>query len=191
MTADFNRGWAEQQWELWNLQALDPDADLTSLQVLRKQRNQFQEFENKALAALVRHQYEPLLPGRNLFRKHPELAHGLIVTMHIGPSQFLPEPLLYTGIGGTILLNHQAEKKLRPEAEKLSSLLCHRGKLDWVSVESPGFIRRLIRNLTNGQPVIVFLDGNTGVGGIKATRERGVDYQLPGRQIRVRGGLGR
>lgn len=121
----------------------------------------------------------------------PELAAGLIVTMHIGPYQLLPEPLLRAGIETTVLLNRHAERKLRPQAEQLMATLGLPDRLEWLTIETTMFLRSLIRRLRGGRPVIVFLDGNTGTGGLAATREQGVDFRLPGREIRVRGGLGR
>ena len=180
-----------QLWELWNLRALDPDADIARLTDLHRRRRSFGEREKAALLSVQRGELTHLAPGRAFLAAHPELRSGMIVTMHIGPYQFLPEPFVAAGLSPLILLDERAHAKLAPQTRRLQRRLGHRIEPEWLPIADPSFIRSLIKALRDERPVLVFLDGNGGLGGFRQTREQGMKYRLPGRDIKVRTGLAR
>jgi len=179
------------RWELWNLRALFPRASQKDLVQLKNKRRQIERFESRAMATLAERSADLFAPGRRFLASHPELSCGMILTMHLGPYQFLPEPFLYAGIRPAVLLNQQAYARLRAQAEHLRSLLHLAGRLEWLPISDRMFVRRMITALREGRPLLVFLDGNSGLGGSLSTREKGMRYRLPGREIRVRTGLAR
>jgi hypothetical protein len=182
---------AQENWELWNLQALQPGAKREDLQDLKRKRRQLQAVEQTALTDLVSGQREILKPGHKFLKLHPALASGLILTLHLGPYLLLPEPFLAAGLKPAVLLNQAAYRRLQPQAELLLGRLRLPVGLEWIPMDSPYFVRRMLKVLRQQRPLLVFLDGNAGVGGIEQTREKGMLFQLPGREIRVRTGLGR
>ena len=182
---------ATLSWELWNLRALDPMADTAALTELRRKRANFATFENEAMQGIARGERRHLEPGRRFLQSHPELAAGLVVSMHVGPYQFLPEPFLAAGISPAILLDRRAHAHLGPRANRLRATLGYQVEPEWLPVEGNSFVRQLVSAVRGGRPVLVYLDGNGGLGGSAQTRAQGLTYQLPGRAIRVRTGIAR
>lgn len=182
---------AEKIWELWNLQALWPAADDATLAQLKERRAPILAREREALASLWSGDRVILAPGRRFLQHNPELRTGVIVSLHQGPYQLLAEPFLHQGDHPVVLVNELARKKLAPPSDEMSRRLGHRHRIQWVSVEDSGFVRELIKAVRSKRPVITYIDGNGGVGGYGGTRERGVLYGLPGREIKVRAGLAR
>jgi hypothetical protein len=182
---------AVSPWDLWVLRALDPAADEASVRAMRTARRQQVVWEQALYQRLLDGEVGALQPGRRLLATSPQLASGLVLTLHLGPYQFILEPFLAAGHDLTVLLNTAAERRLRGPAEALSRRLGHRGRLRWLRVEDPGCARSLLRTLRGGGPLLAFADGNQGRGGLAGTRRRGMPYRLPGREIRVRTGLAR
>ncbi len=178
-------------WDLWVLRALDPDAQPGDVAALRESRRLQSGWEMAACERLLAGDPRSVGPGRRLLERRPELKSGLILTLHLGPYQFVLEPFVAAGLTLTVVLNRAAEQRLRPVAENLLQRLGHRGRLNWLVVEDPAAGRHLLRALRDGGPVLAFADGNQGHDGLAGTRRRGVPYRLPGREIRVRTGLGR
>lgn len=191
MEPDQYRSSPVEAWELWNLRALWPRASAADLATLKRRRRRIAQYEARALARLRDRPDALLAPGRNFLVRNPELMSGLLVTLHIGPYQFLPEPFLARGIRPTVLLDPRAHVRLRDQADQLRDLLNLVTDLDWLPIVEQTFVRRMITALRQQRPVIVFLDGNSGLGGSRRTRDTGMLYQLPGRCIRVRTGLAR
>jgi lauroyl/myristoyl acyltransferase len=179
------------RWEMWNLRALFPEAEAADLAALREKRWRFRAFEEAALDRLACDGATLLGPGRRFLSEHPELAEGIVVTMHIGPYQFLPEPFLHAGTQPAVLLNEVAYRRFAVPAEAVRRRLGLPGTIDWIPVAETGFVRRMVAALRARRPVLVFLDGNGGLGGSARTLKHGMPYHLPGREIRVRTGLGR
>lgn len=182
---------AVSPWDLWILQGLDPMAtaeDVTRIIEARHVQNRWEaEFFQRLLAGDT----VPLAPGRRLLRDRPELTTGLIVTMHLGPFQFVLEPFLAAGLRLHLLINADAARRLRPVAERLGAALHHRGQVVWHLADDPACGRALLRALRSAEPIVAFADGNQGRDGLAGTRRHGVPYRLPGREIRVRTGLAR
>ena len=124
-------------------------------------------------------------------RAHPELHHGVVLSLHLGPYSLIPGLYLDCGLSPVVLLDREAHDRIRPEADRRRRELRLPGELTWLTTDRPAFAGRMLRALRAGRPVLVYLDGNSGAGGMEATRERGMPYRLPGRMIRVRTGLGR
>ena len=178
-------------WDLWTLRALWPDADWDDFLQLREDHLKALAREREALASLWAGGRSILAPGRSFLSEHPELKSGLIISFHQGPYQFLAEPFLNAGLEPVILLNKTARESFREPTLKLMKALGHRGKIEWVAVGEPGFVRSLIKAIKDQRPVLVYMDGNNGAEGMEGTRNMGQTYPLPGRDIRVRTGLAR
>ncbi len=185
------REWSEADliWELWNLRALQPDACREDLLEIKRRQELVLAREREALAGLWTGDQDILAPGHGFLDSNPELKSGVTVSMHLGPYQLLAEPYLAAGLEPVILLNSRAMKSFQPGTEALVKHLGHRTRIQWVPVGGRGFVRALVRAVRSGRPVLVYLDGNSGDKGMEETRNRGLKYSLPGRDIRVRTGL--
>jgi len=185
--------WSEADiaWELWNLRALQPDAGREDLLEIKRRQELVLAREREALAGLWTGDREILAPGHGFLKQNPELASGVTVSMHLGPYQLLAEPFLAAGLEPVILLNTRAMKSFQPGTEVLVKHLGHSTRIQWIPVGNKGFVRELIKAVRSQRPVLVYLDGNSGDKGMEETRNRGLKYKLPGREIRVRTGLAR
>lgn len=183
--------WSEADitWELWNLRALQPDAGREDLLEIKRRQELVLAREREALAGLWAGDQDILAPGHSFLEQNPELASGVTVSMHLGPYQLLAEPYLAAGLEPVILLNRRAMKSFQPGTEAFVKHLGHRTRIQWIPVGEKGFVRKLIKAVRSGRPVLVYLDGNSGDQGMEETRNRGLKYTLPGREIRVRTGL--
>ena len=178
-------------WELWNIRALWPEADLEFLARIKRRQDRWLAREREALARLWAGDQELLAPGRSFLEDHPELRSGVILSLHIGGYQWLAEPFLHAGVDTACLLNESAMRTFRDPIESLRRRFHLRGQVEWISVGEGSFVKDLLRAIRGGKPVFVFLDGNSGSRGMAETRDRGMTYHLPGREIRVRTGLAR
>lgn len=178
-------------WELWNLRALFPAADTADLRRILQQRRQGLAREREALVGLWTGEQGLLSPGRGFLAAHPDLRRGITVSLHQGPYQLLPEPWLAAGYDPVVLINAAAEADFARAAARLRARLRHRGQLTLLAVGPRGFLRQAVRAVRDGRPVLVYLDGNNGEQGMARTRDAGLRYRLPGRDIRVRTGLAR
>lgn len=190
-TAGSRADWSEADltWELWNLRALQPDAGREDLLEIKRRQELVLAREREALAGLWTGDRDLLAPGHGFLERNPALKTGVTVSMHLGPYQLLAEPYLAAGLEPVILLNSQAMKSFQPGVEALTRHLGHRTRIEWVPVGGRGFVRALVKAVRSRRPVLIYLDGNSGEKGMAETRNRGLRYSLPGRDIRVRTGL--
>jgi|GEM_PF-1110524 len=182
---------AHETWDLWNLKALWPDAELEDLRQLRARQATGLAREREALAGLWSGDRVILAPGHGWLAENPQARSGLTVSLHLGPYQLLPEPFLQAGLDPVVLLNENARRSFQPRTEALVKKLGYRTSVQWVAVQDPAFVRTLLQVLRDGRPVLIYLDGNTGDHGLAGTRRKGLTYALPGREIRLRTGLAR
>lgn len=182
---------ADLVWDLWNMRALFPQAEKGDLLQVLSQREKGLAREREALAGLWAGDQVILSPGRSFFRANPELQSGITVSLHQGPYQLLAEPWLAAGLDPVLLISAAAEAEFSAATAGMSARLAHRGRLTFLPVGKPGFVKQAVTALKDGRPVLVYLDGNNGERGVARTREQGLRYQLPGREIRVRTGLAR
>ncbi len=182
---------ADLVWDLWNMRALFPQAEKGDLHRILRQREQGLAREREALAGLWAGDQVILSPGRSFFEAHPELHSGITVSLHQGPYQLLAEPWLHAGLDPVLLISAAAEAEFSAVTAGMSTRLAHKGRLTFLPVGKPGFVKQAVTALRDGRPVLVYLDGNNGERGLARTRELGLRYQLPGREIRVRTGLAR
>ncbi len=178
-------------WDLWNLRALLPAADKGDLIRILRQREQGLAREREALVGLWAGDQVILSPGRSFLAANPALQSGIVVSLHQGPYQLLAEPWLAAGLDPVVLINSAAAAEFAAASARMSRHLKHKGKLTFLPVGPQGFIKQAVRAVRDGRPVLVYLDGNNGERGMVRTREQGLRYQLPGREIRVRTGLAR
>lgn len=147
--------------------------------------------EREALARLWSGDQDLLSPGRTYLAERPDLARGITVSLHTGPYQLLPEPWLHAGLSPLVMLNASALPRFRETVLPLQRQLGHREPVRWIAVGEPGFMRAVVGAVRAGRPLLAYLDGNSGDDGPAGTRERGLRYALPGREILVRTGLAR
>lgn len=178
-------------WELWNFRALFPGATAQDLEAVRLRQQRILAREREALARLWSGDKDLLSPGRAYLAARPQLAAGIIVSLHTGPYQLLPEPWLQAGLSPLVLLNAEALPLFRDAAATLQRQLRHREPASWAAVGEPGFMRAVVAAVRERRPVLAYLDGNSGGDGPAGTREHGLRYRLPGRDILVRTGLAR
>jgi hypothetical protein len=180
-----------KRWALWNLRALHPHATTANLSALELRRQEFTNLEQRILAYGEGDHVRLRDDARAFLAAHPEITSGLVITLHMGPYVLLPVVYLGAGVEPVIVLDRAAHDRIRPDAERQQRKLGLSGHIQWITTDRPLFAGRILRALRAGRPVLVFLDGNSGNGGMEATRDRGMPYRLPGRTIRVRTGLGR
>jgi lauroyl/myristoyl acyltransferase len=169
-----------------------PEASRADLEQMCERRRRFAGHEEAAMRRLQAGDTALLQSGHRFLADAPELAGGgIVLTMHLGPYQFLPEPFLAAGIRPVVLLDVRAQARLRPPAEQMIDRLRLPAEPEWVVATDPGAVRSLVKAARARRPIIAFLDGNAGAGGYAETRRNGISYRLPGREIRVRTGLAR
>jgi len=178
-------------WALWNLRALQPHADAATLAQLEARRERIRALEERVLTRGRGDTAGLLRDARAFFQAHPELRRGLVLSLHMGPYGLLPALYLAAGVEPSVVLDGAALERIRPDVERRRGQLGLSGAIRWITTDRPLFAVRMLRDLRAGTPVVVFLDGNAGAGGLRATRDDGMPYRLPGRTIRVRTGLGR
>lgn len=178
-----------ENWRLWNLQALLPDATEATLKSIEAKRDSLALDGNHFVSAegIIKIMRE----AKQFVSKHPELRTGITVTMHIGPYAFIPGLHMMLGAKPVVLANRQAKNEIDSGIKSLRSLPGLDGEMQWITTDEKNFTLKIVRQLKRNNPVIVYLDGNSGNGGITETREKGVSLELPGRTIRVRDGIAR
>lgn len=182
---------ARSGWDLWVLRALAPDAGPDDLAALIARRRETARLSRRILVGGEGDHRRLREEARAFLLAHPELHRGLVLSLHLGPYSLIPGLYLDCGLSPVVLLDREAHDRIRPEADRRRRELRLPGEPTWLTTDRPAFAGRLLRALRAGRPVLVYLDGNSGAGGMEATRERGMPYRLPGRSIRVRTGLGR
>ncbi|MBU0742156.1 hypothetical protein KKG45_06405 [bacterium] len=180
-----------ESWALWNLRALAPGATATTLASLRARRREIAELQHRVLAGGEGDVPHLLGDAEAVLAAHPGLRGGLVVTLHMGPYTLTPALLVMAGERPAVLLDAEAHAAIRPRAEQQRRMLDLPGEIDWIVVDKPLFVKKVLKALREGRPVVAYLDGNRGAGGTEATRDKGMPYRLPGRTIRLRTGLGR
>ncbi len=180
------------QWELWALQALFPDATPARLAALRRRRRRWEELERAVLVDGRADLPRLLEDARAFLAERPGLLQGgVVATLHLGPYSLLPALLRWSGVVPGVLIDPDALGDVRPQAEEVCRALGLSPCVEWIVVGGRAFAARMVRVLRDGRPLVVFLDGNRGAGGMARTRQDGLPYHLPGRTIRVRTGVGR
>ncbi|MFO7608066.1 MAG: hypothetical protein R6X35_02535 [Candidatus Krumholzibacteriia bacterium] len=183
---------AADRWELWNLRAFWPDAGPADLAGMKARRAAILAREREALAGLWSGDEVILSPGHGFLAAAPDLTRGLVVSLHQGPYQLVPEIFLAAGRTPLVLASPAARDHNRDRSERLAARLGYRGRIAWLDVTRRADLRRFLAGVRDpGQAVIAYLDGNLGSGGYGQTRDRGLPYRLPGRDLRVRTGLAR
>ena len=179
-------------WELWNLRAFWPDATRDDLVAFRSRRAAILAREREALAGLWSGDEVILAPGHRFLAAAPDLRTGLVVSLHQGPYQLLLEIFLAAGVAPLVLASPEARAHNGRRAERLAARLGYKRRIDWLDATRRADLQRFLAGVRDpDQPVIAYLDGNLGRGGYAGTRDRGLPYRLPGREIRVRTGLAR
>jgi hypothetical protein len=145
--------------------------------------------EREALAGLWAGDRSILSPGHGFLDRHPDLRQGIVCSLHLGPYPFLSDPFVKAGLEPGVLLNRRARDSFGPGTAAMIRRLGYAKGLEWIPVDEGPFLRRALKILRDGRPLLVYLDGNTGAGGMDGTRSEGLRYRLPGRDIRVRTGL--
>lgn len=124
-----------------------------------------------------------------------EKGHGaLLATQHVGPYRRLFYELIRRGHTVNIVLDAVVSAQLYPLirnqlSRQNKSMPDLEERLLIINAEKPGgSAREILRALKRNQPVIIYLDGNTGVGGQKQTSQHSVTVEFFDQQIAVRKG---
>jgi hypothetical protein len=182
---------ADRIWELWNIRAFWPEAGPEDLEEIHRKRRLVLAKEREAFAGLWTGDRAVLAPGHRFLADHPELRHGVIVSLHQGPYKLIPELYLNEGISPVVLVNNLALEKMRPDFEVMADRLGLKTPITWIAVGEPRFAMKLLKEAKANRPIIVYFDGNSGGDGFSETRDQGLPYQLAGREVRIRTGLAR
>lgn len=132
----------------------------------------------------------------NLNALHQALEKGrgaLLATQHFGPYRRMFYELIRRGFTVNLVLDAAVSSK---SYELVSTQLLRQNKslpdltdrLLIINAEKPASARQILRALKRNEPVIIYLDGNTGVGGQRETRLHSVNVEFFGQQIAVRKG---
>jgi hypothetical protein len=178
-------------WDLWNFRALFPDAGRADLLAVKKKMDAHLAREREALAGLWAGDRSILSPGHGFLDGNPDLKSGIVCSLHQGPYQLMAEPFVCRGLDPALLLNRQAMESFKVGTDAVLRKLGYARGIEWIPVDDGPFLKKALRVLREGRPLLVYLDGNTGAQGMDGTRARGLRYRLPGRDIRVRTGLAR
>ena len=179
------------RWELWLLQALRPAAGPADLRRWRAGRVRWEQCERELLDE-GRGDVERLLrEAAGFLAAHPGLRSGLVVTFHRGPYALLPALLRWSGVVPSVLVAPESLARVRPQAEEVCRRLGLSPGVEWIVAGGRAFAARMVSALRRQRPLVVYLDGNRGEGGMARTRAVGMPYHLPGLTIRVRRGVGR
>lgn len=182
---------SDRVWELWNLRAFRPDAGPEDLERVRVARTRVLAEEREAFARLWSGDRSNLAPGHDFFARHGELRAGVTLSLHQGPYKLVPELFLDRGISPVVLVNDQALAKMKPDLERTAQRLGMSAPIRWIAVGAPRFAMDLLKEARAGRPIVVYFDGNSGGDGFAGTRDQGLPYRLPGREVRLRTGLAR
>lgn len=182
---------ADRVWELWNIRAFWPEAGPEDLERIRAGRELVLAKEREAFAGLWSGDRGLLAPGHGFFARHPQLRRGVVVSAHLGPYKLLPLPYLQAGISPAVMVNVDALEQMKPDFDRTRRRLGLRTSIHWIPVGSRRTVRELMRAVRERRPVLVYYDGNSGGDGYRGTRDQGLPYRLPGREIRLRNGLAR
>jgi len=181
----------DEVWELWNLRALRPGATADDLVAWKERRRRVLAREREALAGLWSGITDVLVPGHRFLADNPELRSGLVVSMHLGPYALVLEPYLAAGRSPRVLVTDEARRRNEPLTAKMATHLGHGADVTWLNLGDRRTLRRVLRALREDEVVVAYLDGNLGEDGFAGTRDQGLDFELPGRTIRLRTGLAR
>ncbi len=183
---------ADARWELWNLRAFWPDAGPADLAAFKARHAAILAREREALARLWSGDEVILAPGHGFLAATPDLTEGLVVSLHQGPYHLVPEIFLAAGLAPLVLASPEARARNQERSDAMAGHLGYRHRVVWLDVTERADLRRFLAAVRDpGQPVIAYMDGNLGSGGYAGTRDRGLPYRLPGRDLRVRTGLAR
>jgi lauroyl/myristoyl acyltransferase len=104
----------------------------------------------------------------------------IFCTYHLGGYRAVLAMLLNAGYPLTLVIDNRTLKSQKEYIENISAQLNQYNQasasIDMLDAESPAIGRQMAGALHKGRSILIFLDGNTGVGGI---------YQRNNRQLRV------
>lgn len=132
----------------------------------------------------------------NLDRLRQALDKGrgaLLATQHVGPYRRLFYELVRRGFKVNLVLDAEVSSNI---LQRISNQLARQNKslpdleerLLIINAEKTGSARQILRALKRNEPVIIYLDGNTGVGGQKETSQHGVTVDFFDQKVAVRKG---
>jgi lauroyl/myristoyl acyltransferase len=121
-------------------------------------------------------------------------GHGaLLATQHIGAYRRIFYELIQRGFKVNLVLDAavsaQGYTLIKTQlARQKKSLPDLESRLHIINAENPGSARQILRALKRNEAVVIYLDGNTGVGGQIETARHSVAVKFFGQQIAVRKG---
>ncbi|MBK9304986.1 MAG: hypothetical protein IPM94_14215 [bacterium] len=143
---------SRRRWELWNLQALDPDASAATLAALDAGRRACGDLARRILRDGEGDHGRLRAEARAFLAAHRALHRGLVLGLHLGPYSLIPGLYLDLGLSPVVLLDRAAHDRLRVDADRQRRALGLSGEPEWLVTDRPAFAGRLLRCLREGAP---------------------------------------
>lgn len=123
----------------------------------------------------------------NVLREKPKLY----VTMHLGPYKLIGSYLLTQGINLCIPVTSKVYKDLytsfMEDTKNIREI--NNARLELVNIEEKSGILKLIRYVRLGYSLLLYMDGNSGIGGMERTDNKLINYHFFRQDIMVRKGV--
>lgn len=119
--------------------------------------------------------------GYRAFLDAPERRPTIFCTFHLGGYRAVLAKLLHAGYPLALVIDNRTYRQQKDFLEGVAAAIAREtgqpAVLDILDAETPDIGRRMALAIGRGRSILIFLDGNTGVGGI---------YNRTGRQLKVR-----
>lgn len=117
------------------------------------------------------------------------LQQGLFVTIHLGLYQLVAECLCSKGISFCVPVTHYVYKSKKEEYIRRSKNITSGNVIELVDIESASGLIKMIEFIRRGFSILMYIDGNSGVGGMKRTDEKLLEMDFFRKKIMVRKGI--
>lgn len=120
-------------------------------------------------------------------KKEPKLY----VTMHLGPYKLIGSYLLTHGISLCIPVTSKVYKDLYNSFMEDTKDIRENNnvKLEFINIEEKSGILKLMRCVRLGYSLLLYMDGNSGIGGMERTDNKLISYHFFNKDIMIRKGV--
>lgn len=119
----------------------------------------------------------------------PSSQPCVYVAMHLGAYKVLPKLIFANNINICIpVTNDIWEKQERTYIEE-GKQINSKTKVEIINIETRQGLFKLIKHIKSGFSVFMFLDGNSGIGGMRRDDDKLLDYIFMKRKIKIRKGV--
>lgn len=117
----------------------------------------------------------------------------IFCSFHLGSFHSWPELLGRYGINFTVVISersfHEQHEELHGKMEDLRREKGYRFNFNMINAEDPSCVVQMIRELKNKNSLLLFIDGNSGVGGNTRNDSKLIDISFMGKNIFARKGI--